>query len=334
MKIKNILGIIVLLTFFSQTELFSQVKYSGGDADGYAISFSPGITTGAIASGPFYVSSSYSASVNVPYTIIGIFNGSNVFTAYLSDASGSFDNENAIGTRTATNSGTISATIPTNTAAGSGYRIRVKSSDPAITGSNNGTDITITLISNSIAPTGAQTINENQSGTTLTVSETPDADSRQWKYGTSSGGPYDNNIAGKTAVTYTPLTYHLTAPCIYYLVCESTKEGVAATSNEVQINSESLLVHTEKYYGGNADGFSSSKTASDVSLPIVLSSFTAQFLNNVPTLYWTTQSETDNLGWYVYRSETDIFEEASQINIELIPGADTTSEPTDYIYED
>ena len=69
-------------------------------------------------------------------------------------------------------------------------------------------------------------------------------------------------------------------------------------------------------------------------LLVTLSSFTIQYLNELPVLYWTTQSETNNLGWNVYRSETDIFEEAIQINVELIPGAGTTSEPTDYIYED
>ncbi|NQV19464.1 MAG: hypothetical protein HQ534_13100, partial [Armatimonadetes bacterium] len=69
-------------------------------------------------------------------------------------------------------------------------------------------------------------------------------------------------------------------------------------------------------------------------LPVILSTFTVQYLNESPTLCWTTQSESNNLGWNVYRSETDIFEEATQINTELIPGAGTTSEPTDYIYED
>ncbi len=69
-------------------------------------------------------------------------------------------------------------------------------------------------------------------------------------------------------------------------------------------------------------------------LPVELSTFTVQYINNSPTLYWTTQSETNNLGWNVYRSETAIFEEAMQINTEFIPGAGTISEPTEYIYED
>ena len=72
----------------------------------------------------------------------------------------------------------------------------------------------------------------------------------------------------------------------------------------------------------------------DGSLPVTLSSFTAQYIESIPVLCWTTQSETSNAGWNIYRSQTDILEEAMQINTELIPGVGTTSEPTDYIYED
>jgi len=66
-----------------------------------------------------------------------------------------------------------------------------------------------------------------------------------------------------------------------------------------------------------------------------LSTFTAQYLDNIPTLYWMTQSEIDNLGWNIYRSINDSsFENAEMINIVLIPGQGTTSEPTNYIYPD
>ena len=87
----------------------------------------------------------------------------------------------------------------------------------------------------------------------------------------------------------------------------------------------------DSFYSGSAYIYD---TIGDFSLPVTLSSFNAVFENNAPLLLWTTLSETNNLGWNVYRSETDIFEEASQINTELIPGAGSTSEPTDYIYED
>ena len=77
----------------------------------------------------------------------------------------------------------------------------------------------------------------------------------------------------------------------------------------------------------------------DNPLPVELSSFTAQYLNDIPTLCWTTQSETNNAGWNIYRGETNEAlsnEETFHINLSLglIPGAGTTSEPTDYSFED
>lgn len=70
-------------------------------------------------------------------------------------------------------------------------------------------------------------------------------------------------------------------------------------------------------------------------LPVELSAFTVQFLNSVPTLYWRTASENDNIGWYIYRNSFDNnFHNAERITGELIPGYGTTSEPHDYIYTD
>ncbi|MCK4359077.1 MAG: lamin tail domain-containing protein [Candidatus Cloacimonetes bacterium] len=71
----------------------------------------------------------------------------------------------------------------------------------------------------------------------------------------------------------------------------------------------------------------------DQTLPVTLSTFTAQYLNNIPTLYWVTQSETDNIGWYVYRNTQNDFI-TSMIISDLIPGCGTTTEPHSYIYED
>lgn len=89
------------------------------------------------------------ATVPVHYTRTGSFNqGSfllpaNVFRAQLSDASGSFDAPVVIGSVTSNQSGTINATIPLNTPAGSGYRIRVVATSPGHTGNDNGFDLAI-----------------------------------------------------------------------------------------------------------------------------------------------------------------------------------------------
>ncbi|MEP7169000.1 MAG: T9SS type A sorting domain-containing protein, partial [Bacteroidota bacterium] len=83
------------------------------------------------------------ANVNVSYTINAAPNAGNVFTAQLSNSAGSFASPTAIGTLTTTAAGTIAATIPAGTATGSGYRIRIVSSSPVVTGSDNGTNITV-----------------------------------------------------------------------------------------------------------------------------------------------------------------------------------------------
>lgn len=114
--------------------------------------FSQSITTSTITGSPFCAG----ASVNVPYTISGTFTAGNIFTAQLSDATGSFASPVAIGTLTSTNAGTINAAIPFTTASGTAYRIRVVSSNPATTGSNNGINLTINALTIS-APVFAET---------------------------------------------------------------------------------------------------------------------------------------------------------------------------------
>lgn len=96
------------------------------------------ITTGSISP----LSYCPGEAVSVPYSITGTFTAGNVFTAQLSDASGSFASPVSIGSVTSTSGGTISATLP-GYANGTGYRIRVVSSTPAVTGSNNGSDIAV-----------------------------------------------------------------------------------------------------------------------------------------------------------------------------------------------
>lgn len=86
------------------------------------------------------------ASVSVPFTTNASANAGNVFTAQLSNASGSFASPVSIGTLTSTSAGTISATIPAGTTAGTGYRIRVVSSNPVVTGTDNGSNISINVL--------------------------------------------------------------------------------------------------------------------------------------------------------------------------------------------
>lgn len=79
------------------------------------------------------------------FTATGTFNSGNIFTAELSDASGSFAAPTIIGALPSASSGNLSIniTIPGTVPAGSGYRVRVNASDPATTGADNGTDLVI-----------------------------------------------------------------------------------------------------------------------------------------------------------------------------------------------
>jgi hypothetical protein len=83
------------------------------------------------------------ASLTVSYSIYSSFNSGNVFSAQLSDATGSFNNPVTIGSVSTTTAGSITANISPLTAPGSLYRIRVVSSAPATNGSDNGADISI-----------------------------------------------------------------------------------------------------------------------------------------------------------------------------------------------
>jgi hypothetical protein len=112
----------------------------------FAMAIKRTITTGIITPNSFC----QGASVNVPYTITGTFIAGNIFTAQLSNAAGSFTSPTNIGSLTSTTSGTITATIPLTQATGNGYRIRVISGNPAITGTNNTSNLTITALPTAI----------------------------------------------------------------------------------------------------------------------------------------------------------------------------------------
>ena len=71
----------------------------------------------------------------------------------------------------------------------------------------------------------------------------------------------------------------------------------------------------------------------DQSLPIELQNFNAVPGNSKVTLCWITESETDNLGFNLYRS-TNNNSEFLMLNAELIAGNGSTSERHEYSYID
>lgn len=82
-------------------------------------------------------------SLNLGYHATGAYGNDNVFTAWLSNGSGSFASEQLIGQVSATGSGLIGCNLPAHITSGTGYRIRVKSSNTTVVGDANGVAITI-----------------------------------------------------------------------------------------------------------------------------------------------------------------------------------------------
>lgn len=224
----------ILFTCTSSGNALAGVPGSNLWLDEFSVVYNPTIATGTINPTTYYVSALTGASVNVPFTLTGTYNGGNNINAELSDASGSFASPTTIGSVVATASGNVSATIPANTASGTGYRIRVVSSSPALTATSNGADITVILVSNSVAPSNTQNIAANTNGTPLTVTENGTANSREWKYSTTSGSGYLSFGPAQTGTTYTP---NFATAGTYYVVCVSSfPGGLTVASNEVQVN--------------------------------------------------------------------------------------------------
>ncbi|MEI7802092.1 MAG: fibronectin type III domain-containing protein [Bacteroidota bacterium] len=83
--------------------------------------------------------------ISIPFTSTGTYNNGNTYAVQLSDAAGSFAAPISIGALASiANSGNISATIPFTVLDGAGYRMRIISSDPAVTSADNGSNISIT----------------------------------------------------------------------------------------------------------------------------------------------------------------------------------------------
>lgn len=191
------------------------------------------INTGAVSTTLFEFSpSAPNATVEVPFVVSSSFNQGNVFTAQLSNESGSFANATDIGTLTGVDADTILVSIPSNTPAGSGYLIRIIGSDPLVFGSDNGTPLTVDQYNNAIDPINPQNIAFNTPGSPLNVTESQATTSREWRFATTSGGPYASFAAPASGNSFAPV---FPSPGTYYVVCASTNiHNDEVISNEVQ----------------------------------------------------------------------------------------------------
>lgn len=141
--------------------------------------------------------------VDVDYTATGAYNAPNIFTAQLSDGNGSFASPLVIGTLASTTSGTIVGTMPLGATLGTGYNIRVTSSDPPSIGTILVNDIAVYEVPN--AGTGSvETICNTDSPFNLVnlLAGTPDAGG-VWTYANSNVIPSNVDPSTLASGTYT-----------------------------------------------------------------------------------------------------------------------------------
>ena len=132
--------------------------------------------------------------ITVTYTKTGFYRLTNQFSLQLSDAFGSFTNATTIGTANTSEAGNITATIPVNITPGSGYRIRILSSLPALVSASNATDLTIAATASITTQPLPQTLCAG-SAASFSVAATGSGLTYQWQKDGAA-------IAGATAASY------------------------------------------------------------------------------------------------------------------------------------
>ncbi len=156
------------------------------------------ITTTTVSEASWCTGTSVNLDVN--FNATGTYTAGNVYTAQLSDASGSFASPTVIGSLASTASGAqvISCTIPNDRPAGTGYRIRVVSSAPSTEGTENALD----LIIHSLPTVGAGSDQLVCNGESVTLSGSG-ALSYSWDNGVINGVPFTPVASDTYTVTGT-----------------------------------------------------------------------------------------------------------------------------------
>ena len=171
--------------------------------------------------------------INIPFTITGTYNSGNTFTAQFSNNTGSFSSPVVIGSLTGTISGTISGAVPSNTPTGTGYLIRIISSNPADTSIINSAAITVNKAVPDSVHIQANPAGAICSGTNVTFTATPVNGGTnpvyQWKVNGSNTGINNASFSSNTLHNGDAITCVLTsnAPCV---------TGSPFTSNAITMN--------------------------------------------------------------------------------------------------
>lgn len=263
----------------------AQDTYGGGSYDAFLTRFDH--DTNVTINQPFTDTLlCQGGTFNVLYNTNFTFMPDNTFTVQLSDADGSFAVPTVIGSTTAGTSGNISCTIP-GTAEGTGYRIRIVSTDPAMTSPD---DIYNMHIINSLPAPTASSNNPICTGgniyLTSTISYT--AAGYSWTgplgYSSTEQNPTITDVTDQNAGTYTITVTHASCPS------QTASVDVAINSN---IPPAPTVTHSTPTCIGGTLSFTATPTnpAPDVTFSFVgPNGFTANIPN--PTINNLTTADS------------------------------------------
>jgi hypothetical protein len=129
-------------------------------------------------------------SFKLSFHVTGTYNNGNIFSVQLSDANGGFTSPSTIGSITATVSSIVNCTIPLHIPNGSGYKVRVVSSSPVVTGVQSDTAFTL-FDQPRYADTSVFVVCQHDKFNLLNVYNTS-AYTLTWNTGTPSATPIGN----------------------------------------------------------------------------------------------------------------------------------------------
>lgn len=239
------------------------------------------INTGSVTTTPFCLDASNPATGSVAYAATGTYN--TTFTAYLSDASGSFAAPLNVGTASVNGTdpaGTINITLPAGTASGTGYRIRVDASAPAVTGTESAAFEIINGAKNvtnvSAAPGNAQAIINWTNPTACfdevmivakassSITGTPTGDGSAYTGSTTfgAGDPFDGGFVVYKGITSPQTITGLTNGTTYYVRVFSRRGTNWSAGVEVQVTpgiqpnpGDIVINQLSPDYGGASDEY-------------------------------------------------------------------------------
>ncbi|MBB3838791.1 hypothetical protein FHS57_002797 [Runella defluvii] len=193
------------------------INLNYGEAEDYSLIVSgaspPSITTGSVT--PSTVCAGQSISVS--FTTANLTSTS--YVVQLSDAAGN----NFVDIPTTGTSSPLTATIPAGTLSGTGYRVRVNSVSPSVTGSNSAT---FTINSIPSAPAATTPINYCQNQTAVALTAT--GSNLLW-YTAATGGP-GNATAPIPSTTTVGTTSHWVSQTVSGCQSSRTKIDVIVTA--------------------------------------------------------------------------------------------------------